>query len=353
MSDRRLPGMLLVCAGLTASSVRAHQVGISRGDYVLQGDTVHAEVIFARRELATLVPEIDTDGDGTVSDAEIPPARDRLRTLIEKGLAITGDGSPCPATFRDAMLVEGDGATLIATCRCGGVPAQISVSFGLLSDLGMGHRHLAHLVAGGRVHDEVLMAKAPTLSVATGEAARQASRSAGSLLGLGLERALTGPFELLFLVGLLLPGGPFRALVRTALAFAAASIVTLLASVLTGRLLAPSVVGPAVGLSLVYVAIENFLVTGTARRTRLAIPFGALDAFAFGNTLAEAPLPASGRLHLVLPYAGGVLAAELAALVVVIPIVLATRSVALRRIASVGVGLCGIAAIFLALPRSA
>ncbi|MFN7973385.1 MAG: hypothetical protein U0166_13730 [Acidobacteriota bacterium] len=222
MRSSRPARALLLAASLLARPASAHQVGISRGDYALDGDTVKVEVIFARRELASLLPAMDTDADGTVSEPELAASRAIVEAAFARAVRVEGDGSPCPAKMAAAALVEGDGASLEGECRCDGVPASLTVTFGLFAELGMGHRHLAHVVAGPRVKDDALMAKSPAISLQTGEAARKAGRSAGALAGLGVERALTGPFELLFLAGLLLAGPRARQLTAAALVFIAA-----------------------------------------------------------------------------------------------------------------------------------
>src|SRR4030095_16631165 len=56
----------------------AHAVGISRGEYELHGNTVSASLVFARPEIATVVPSIDANHDGTVSDVELQKARHEI-----------------------------------------------------------------------------------------------------------------------------------------------------------------------------------------------------------------------------------------------------------------------------------
>ncbi|HVY44548.1 MAG TPA: hypothetical protein VHB21_01665, partial [Minicystis sp.] len=59
----------LVCAAavalaavLLAGPARAHQVGLSRGEYTLAGDTMTAELTFARGELSSAVADLDKNG---------------------------------------------------------------------------------------------------------------------------------------------------------------------------------------------------------------------------------------------------------------------------------------------------
>ena len=52
--------MCVVLALLVPHLASAHAVGISRGEYELKGKTVSASLVFARPEIATIVPSIVT-----------------------------------------------------------------------------------------------------------------------------------------------------------------------------------------------------------------------------------------------------------------------------------------------------
>ncbi|MFN7973384.1 MAG: hypothetical protein U0166_13725 [Acidobacteriota bacterium] len=58
------------------------------------------------------------------------------------------------------------------------------------------------------------------------------------------------------------------------------------------------------GLALVYIAIENFLVADAAHRYRTALPGGIVTGLALADSFAASPLPASGRAALAAAYAG-------------------------------------------------
>src|SRR5450432_3536302 len=92
---------------LASGEARAHETGLSRGDYVWQAGKVLVAVTFARRDLAPLV-----GGDGSLLAFE--EQRDRLGGWLVARLPITADGKPCPASF-DGMRFDGDGVALAAS----------------------------------------------------------------------------------------------------------------------------------------------------------------------------------------------------------------------------------------------
>jgi hydrogenase/urease accessory protein HupE len=156
----------------------------------------------------------------------------------------------------------------------------------------------------------------------------------------GVHHILIGPDHLLFLVGLLLLGGPVRRLILVVSAFTLAHSVTLSLAALD--VLAPPawIVEPAIALSIVYVGADNLTVRGGRDlRAWIAFAFGFIHGFGFANVLREMDLPARALGWSLFSFNLGV---ELGQLVVVIAVasVLATvrarSEVAGRRLAVAG-----------------
>ena len=109
----------------------------------------------------------------------------------------------------------------------------------------------------------------------------------------GIHHIMIGPDHILFLVGLLLLGGTWMALVRIVTAFTIGHSITL--SVAALNLVTPpaSLIEPAIALSIVFVGADN-LVRGDGRDLRawVALVFGLVHGFGFANVLREFGLPA-------------------------------------------------------------
>ncbi len=109
----------------------------------------------------------------------------------------------------------------------------------------------------------------------------------------GIHHILIGPDHILFLIGLLLLGGTWLALVRIVTAFTIGHSITLSLAALSLVIPPARVIEPAIALSIVFVGADN-LVRGSGRDLRAwaALVFGLIHGFGFANVLREFGLPA-------------------------------------------------------------
>ena len=108
----------------------------------------------------------------------------------------------------------------------------------------------------------------------------------------GIHHILIGPDHILFLIGLLLLGGGWRALLKIVTAFTIGHSITLSLAALNVVTPPPTVIEPAIALSIVFVGADN-LVRGGGRDVRalIALTFGLVHGFGFANVLREFGLP--------------------------------------------------------------
>jgi hypothetical protein len=108
----------------------------------------------------------------------------------------------------------------------------------------------------------------------------------------GVHHILIGPDHMLFLVGLLLLGGTWLALVRIVTAFTVGHSITLSLAALNIVMPPSRIIEPAIALSIVFVGADN-LVRGSGRDLRAwaALVFGLVHGFGFANVLRQFGLP--------------------------------------------------------------
>jgi hydrogenase/urease accessory protein HupE len=108
----------------------------------------------------------------------------------------------------------------------------------------------------------------------------------------GIEHILIGPDHILFLVGLLLLGGSWMALLKIVTAFTIGHSITLSLAALNIVTPPATVIEPTIALSIVFVGADN-LVRGNGRDLRAwaAAVFGLVHGFGFANVLREFGLP--------------------------------------------------------------
>jgi hydrogenase/urease accessory protein HupE len=334
----------LVCALYFAPIARAHEIGLSRGEYALEGSIVTAKLTFAWRDVTFAVPSLDANRDGTVTKAELAAARAALTAAFASRLVVRGDGVTCLPELADATMVEEDGLRITLRARCNQVsPSTASVDLGFFALLPLGHRHLAHLAQaasltnGGAGSDALLSRTQHTLSLTSAPAgaasasspAANAAPSRAGFFGMGLEHILTGFDHLLFLLGLVLVGGRAREQLFVVTAFTIGHSVSL--AVATLGLWVPSArfVEPAIALSIVYVGVENVIAFSrdgaVHHRWRLTLPFGLVHGFGFASALREIGLPRAELPAALVLFNLGVEAGQLAALAVALPLLYAAR----------------------------
>ncbi len=311
---------LLVLA--TPALAHAHEVGLSRGIYTVDGATVDARITFASDELRTLFPELDRNGDGTLAPTELSEGTSALAPL-RAGIELTADGKRCPADLGDATLTEGDGAQVRLRYTCPAPPARLDLHLPVLEKLRPGHRHLAQVndAAGTPLADLVLHARAPTAGLDLGDAVVTPVRpSVGEYFKIGVEHILIGTDHLVFLLGLVVVGGRLRSLIAVVTAFTIGHSLSLALATLGLWAPDPAYVEPAIALSIAYVGLENFLVKDAAGRWRITLPFGFVHGFGFAGVLAEIGVP-DGALGLtLLLFNLGVEAGQLLVLALVLPL---------------------------------
>jgi len=142
----------------------------------------------------------------------------------------------------------------------------------------------------------------------------------------GIQHILIGPDHILFLVGLLLLGGGWKALVRIVTAFTIGHSITLSLAAL-GIVSPPArLIEPAIALSIVFVGADN-LVRGGGRDVRawIALVFGLVHGFGFANVLREFGLPREALGWSLFSFNAGVEIGQLAIVLVVATLLAAIR----------------------------
>jgi hydrogenase/urease accessory protein HupE len=321
-----------------SGQARAHTIGLSTGEYAARGSSLVVTLAFARSEIATLAPALDANRDGHISAAEVAAARSLLEAKILAPIAVSVGGEPCSAQLTDAGLMEQDGLLVTGRIDCPLSNASFEVDVGLLDALPNGHGHIARAVSGASTHDEVLdrthrhltivpVAATQTTSVTTPAAKVEERPSTfGAFFRMGLFHILTGYDHLLFLLALVLVRTRVRALIAVVTAFSLAHSLTLALSALHVFVPSARMVEPAIALSIVYVAVENFFVASGEGRWRITFPFGLVHGFGFAGALAEVSLQASAVPKALVAFNLGVEGGQLAVLAMLLPLLAAIRS---------------------------
>ncbi|MFT3773339.1 MAG: HupE/UreJ family protein [Minicystis sp.] len=313
-----LASIVALALVIAPAPARAHEVGLSRGDFTADGNGVRADVAFARKELASLVAGLDENHDGQLTQAELDAGRDSIQGAIVGRIKVTGDGLACTGKLDRVELADQDGVAIRALYRCPQRPKEASIKLALIEDLPFGHRHLARAFAATGPLDLVLSQRVPSFSftLPAETSAPATAPSTPALFAGGAKHAATAWPLPVFLIGLLARSTHVRGALASAGAFVAALLAGLVIAAVGLFTPSPQAVTIAVALSLAYVGVDNF--AGGERKPWIALPFGVVHGLGCAVALRGLAAPPGG----LAPFAGGVLAVALAFCAAIVPVVL-------------------------------
>jgi HupE / UreJ protein len=156
----------------------------------------------------------------------------------------------------------------------------------LLRDVVASHRTLAKISAGGQVQDFVFE-QGRNFPV---DAHPSMFHSAVQFVRMGVWHIFTGYDHLVFLLGVLLIGGSFKAMLKVVTSFTIAHSITLALAAFSIVNLPGRLVESGIALSIMYIAVENLFFKKFDRRWMITFFFGLVHGFGFAGALKEVNL---------------------------------------------------------------
>jgi hypothetical protein len=352
----RVGGCLAVVL-LWGARAGAHGLGVSQLRLRVDGARVEGawevQVADARRALG-LQP------DGAGGFAEVAARDGALHALLARGLALTGDGAPCPLAVSPAPAswsAEQSLVTLEFSARCPHEPRRLGLRCDLLFDVDPRHRAYYSVEDARASHAGVLRADA---RLATAEL-RHLHPGADfvEFLEEGVRHIWSGLDHLLFLLALLLPaplvraaggwaprpalGGSAREVLKVVTAFTVAHSLTL-ALAFFGVVSPPArAVEVAIALSVLLAAWNNLRPFLPGRAWVMAFAFGLVHGLGFAGALRNLALPLHARGLALAAFNVGVELGQLAIVAPLLPVLyLASRRTFYPRL-GIGAGSLAIA----------
>lgn len=319
--------LLLLGLLLAPRSARAHEVGLSKGDYRRQAQVLEVELVLAQRDAASLVSELDSDASGSTDEHELARGRPGLERALLGEIQVGAKAGPCTTRLLRAEITERDGLLVAGRLECPRASDETwEVTLGFVGRLSRGHRHVARVASRSGSREELLYGESPAFEVAVGAAdTSERPHGAGGFFRLGVEHILGGYDHLLFLFALVLAGGRLRSLVAVVSAFTLGHTLALTWATFGGWAPSPSWIEPGIALSIAYVALENLLGLDPAKRWRVALPFGLLHGFGFSGALLDAGLSQSELPKALLFFNTGVELGQVALIGLAFPLLAVLR----------------------------
>jgi hydrogenase/urease accessory protein HupE len=223
-------------------------------------------------------------------------SRERILGAIRQRISFIEPGNRCePAReFVEAARPGVEGVTMVVDFACAARVRNVVIRDDLFDVLGTDHHTLARIEAAGITREFAFATESRETRVVLEESGGPSGP--GGFFLLGVHHILTGYDHLLFLLALLLRGGTLLSLIKIVTAFTVAHSITLALAVLGVVTLPDRLVESVIAASIVWVAVENVIVTRPPRRRWLVgFVFGLVHGFGFSSALGPLALP-TGRL---------------------------------------------------------
>jgi hydrogenase/urease accessory protein HupE len=290
MLKRRWPVCVFVALALMQTrDVSAHAAPFSYLDVAIDADRIVGTLVLHDFDVAH---DLGIADPNQLHDPSFAARyRDMLTRLMDSRLTIGGDGERRSIEWTGLETLP-ERQSVRLTLRIGGAaPGVLSIN-AMLFPYDPVHQTFINVYERGTLRHQAI------LSVDR----QRFDYYAGSVQGTwavirtfvpaGIEHILIGPDHVLFLIGLLLLGGSLRKLAAIVTAFTIGHSITLSLAALDIVTPPPSIIEPAIALSIVFVGADN-LVRGDGRDLRawVALVFGLVHGFGFANVLREFGLP--------------------------------------------------------------
>ncbi len=285
----------LFLLGLAASTMWAHDLGVSGIQVRIEGGRTHVRVQAHLMQLqgAPVTPGLEKRLRLRLDGEYFPVEKGALHPATETGVVVwesSKEGAPDAVVIDAPLFPEDELDRTIVTVLRDGAPAGEAVMTATSQPAVLGER---------------------------------GSKAFQRFIPIGVEHILFGPDHIAFLLALLLPGGRWRALLTVVTAFTIAHSVTLAMAVLGWVTPLGWLVEGVIALSIVAAAGENLLAKGdrgAGIRAMYAAGFGLVHGFGFAGALGEVGLPQEVLGWALAGFNVGVEVGQIAIVVVVVPL---------------------------------
>jgi hypothetical protein len=307
---------LVIAAAVPAG---AHDLSRSEARLDVERRAIRATLTLNLPDLHGL-PEVDVNGDGRVSYAELDEAIERIYGAIRANYHVRSAVLPIDTTVERYELIGDATLRLTIVYRFDRDVAAVDVASTLFRVTQSDHKHLVTIVRGGDVQEAILDVAHPRVVVEAHQPPGR-WRTMLAFVHLGVEHIFTGVDHLAFLLGLLLATGTFRALVKTVTSFTLAHSLTLALATFDVVVLPSRLTESLIALSIVYVALENLLRPAVLDRSRITFFFGLVHGFGFATVLRDMQLPRASAILSLFSFNAGVEIGQLTFIAIAFPCV--------------------------------
>jgi hydrogenase/urease accessory protein HupE len=288
MSWHRFIAATLVVIGCSVP-VLAHPAPFSYLDIVFRNGGIDGSLVV---HVIDVAHDLGIEpADRLLDDRLVQSQKDRIGELLQPRILFRSDRQ-LTLDWESLETLKDDQALRLKYRISGEEPGALTIDTNLFPYDPV-HQTFINIYEDGELRQQAIFnatAEAHTYYLGTTQGALEVMKV---FIPSGIHHIMIGPDHILFLVGLLLLGGTWLALLRIVTAFTIGHSITLSLAALNVVTPPATIIEPAIALSIVFVGADN-LVRGDGRDLRawVALVFGLVHGFGFANVLREFGLPA-------------------------------------------------------------
>ncbi len=310
-----------VCVLALTGSVSAHPAPFSYLDIVFRGGHIEGSLVV---HVIDVAHELGLEPAILLNPENVKQRSSQIGDLLRPRLALRSS-RPLSLTWTGVEALPNDQAIKLRYRIAGEQPGALTIDSNLFP-YDPNHQTFVNIYEDSTIRQQVIFnagSEAHTYYLGTTQGAIEVMKT---FIPSGIHHIMIGPDHILFLVGLLLLGGSWFALLRIVTAFTLGHSVTLSLAALNYLTPPASIIEPAIALSIVFVGADN-LVRGNGRDLRgwVALVFGLVHGFGFANVLREFGLPSEALGWSLFSFNVGVEIGQVAIVLVVTAALLAVR----------------------------
>ena len=278
---------LLVAVCCVASPAGAHPAPFSYLDVVFKDGGIEGTLVV---HVIDVAHELGVPPERMMDAAFVAAQQQRIGEILAPRLDLRGDAR-LSIEWQGLELMKEEQALRLRYRIPNAQSGALSIDTNLFPYDPL-HQTFINVYEEGELRQQVIFNNATSARVFYRGTTQGAIEVMKTFIPSGTHHILIGPDHILFLIGLLLLGGTWGALVRIVTAFTIGHSITLSLAALDIVTPPPSIIEPAIALSIVFVGADN-LVRGDGRDLRawVALVFGLVHGFGFANVLREFGLP--------------------------------------------------------------
>jgi hydrogenase/urease accessory protein HupE len=312
-----------VLAAASCGSGEAHQINLSRARVVVNpGRTVDVEVAMKGSDVDRVAAtKVSDERTGLVYPQALAAAAPAIAAYITSHAVVLGAKGALCRPGPSAVSPDQDGVIVRTRWDCAGIAGPLRYRSTVLIHVSPDARQVV-LIGKGKNAGQDLLDKTHTEIALVKAAHPILLQVIGRFVAAGMQHIFIGYDHICFLIAIILWARRLWPVVKIVTAFTVAHSVTLSLASLEIVRMPSSITEPAIALTIVYVAAENFFSHDIGKRWRITFAFGFIHGFGFASALQEFGLPRSALLPALASFNIGVEIGQIAIVSLVMPLLL-------------------------------